>query len=328
MAETSYGQDLWQNFPGIREELQKVSALIKETTASQNPIISSSLSRLFEGNGKMLRPGLLLLCARFGKTQKKHYHLAACLEMLHVATLIHDDVIDDSPFRRGIPTVHSQFGKRDAVLVGDYLLSRCFLLAAEYTSPDNAVGLAKVISIICLMEIEQNNDRFGTKISLRHYFRKILGKSAMLFSLACYVGAYEAKVSKIIAEKLRRIGYNIGMAFQIIDDILDYTGTESLTRKPLNTDLKDGLVTLPLICAFNHDSSGILQKIFSQKEFFSPEDVPTILELIEHSNAIALAQQYAMQYSTRALKEIQSLPAGVSRDYLEALTQYLLIRDF
>jgi heptaprenyl diphosphate synthase len=185
---TSY----WTEFPGIPEALEKVSGVIKSTTASENPIISEGLTTLFSGNGKLLRPGLLLITAGFGKITEKHFKLAACLEMLHMATLVHDDVIDDSPTRRGAPAAHVLYGKRNAVLLGDYLLSRCFLLAAEYTSAEHALALARIISLICGMEIEQNSDSFAANTSPRRYFRKIMGKSAMLFSLACYVGAYEA----------------------------------------------------------------------------------------------------------------------------------------
>jgi heptaprenyl diphosphate synthase len=196
----------WGDFPGIPGALEKVSGIIQTASASKNAIIREGLSVLFNGNGKLLRPGLLLIASEFGKTREEHYNLAACLEMLHMATLIHDDVIDDSPLRRGAPAVHTRFGKRDAVLIGDYLLARCILLAAEYSSPEHAVSLAKLISIMCVMEIEQNSDRFKTDTSLRRYYRKIMGKSAGLFSLACHVGAFEAKASKALTERLRRIG--------------------------------------------------------------------------------------------------------------------------
>ena len=196
----------WNNFPGMPEAMEKVSGIIRDSSASDNPVISASLADLFNGNGKLLRPGLLLISAGFGKIQEKHYKLAAALEMLHMATLVHDDVIDDSPLRRGLPAIHTVYGKRDAVLIGDFLLSRCFILTAEYTSPQNALYLAKIIAVICSMEIEQNNDRWKSNTSMRSYIRKIMGKSALLFSLACYVGAEEAKAPAEICGRLRRIG--------------------------------------------------------------------------------------------------------------------------
>jgi heptaprenyl diphosphate synthase len=317
---TSY----WQDFPGIPEALERVSGIIQTTAASENPIISEGLSALFGGNGKLLRPGLLIIAAEFGKVQEKHYQLAACLEMLHMATLIHDDVIDDSPLRRGIPATHVRFGTRNAVLLGDYLLSRCFLLAADYTSAEHALALARIISLICGMEIEQNSDSFRTNMSLRRYFRKIMGKSAMLFSLACHVGASEAKASRGVTEGLRRAGYNIGMAFQIIDDILDYAGDPGAVRKPLGSDIRAGLVTLPLICALPRDPA--LQGLFA-RESFSAGDSETIITLVRDCGGIEEAQRHAERYTGRALREIGALPAGRPRDMLEKLTRRLLVRN-
>ena len=319
---TSY----WDDFSGMPEAMEKVSGIIRSSTMSSSPIISEGLEYLFNGNGKLLRPGMFLIAARFGKIQEKHYKLAAALEMLHMATLIHDDVIDDSPQRRGLPAVHTRYGKRDAVLIGDFLLSRCFILTAEYTSPQNALNLARLIANICVMEIEQNSDRFKSNVSLRGYLRKILGKSALLFSLACYIGASEAKAPRNVSERLRRIGYNIGIAFQIIDDILDYSGTEELVRKKLGIDITVGLVTLPLICALSLDKTGALKNIFS-RDTFSPDESETIYKLVLESGGVQAAGKYAESYTNRAIREIGSLPAGPSRDMLEALAHRLLNRQ-
>ena len=317
---TSY----WNNFPGMPGAMEKVSGIIRDSSASRNPIISGGLSELFNGDGKLLRPGLLLIAAGFGKVQEKHYKLAAALEMLHMATLIHDDVIDDSPLRRGQPAVHTRYGKRDAVLIGDFLLSRCFILTAEYTSPQNALNLARIVAVICTMEIEQNNDRFTNNVSLRNYLRKIMGKSALLFSLACYTGACEADAPKAVCERLRRIGYNIGIAFQIIDDILDYSGNEELVRKPLGNDITAGLVTLPLICAL--PLSGSLRDIFS-RETFSPEEGGIIFNLVREAGGVEAAGKYAETYTTRAIRDIDTLPKGSHRDMLSVLTRQLLNRE-
>jgi heptaprenyl diphosphate synthase len=318
---TSY----WVDFAGMPEAMEKVSGIIRSASASDNPIISEGLGSLLDGNGKMLRPGLLLISAGFGKTSEKHYQFAAAIEMLHMATLIHDDVIDDSPLRRGLPTLHTLFGRRDAVLIGDFLLSRCFLLAADYTSPQNARNLARFISIVCAMEIEQNSSRFRSNLSLRGYLRKILGKSALLFSLACFAGAYEAKAPKAVCERLRRMGYNTGIAFQIIDDILDYSGAQEMVRKPLGRDIAAGLVTLPLICALPLDTSGTLRKIFSQSTF-RPDDSGQIITLVRESGGVEAAGKFAALYTGRALREISLLPPGKHRDMLDILIRRLLIR--
>ena len=316
----------WNDFPGMPEALDKVSGIIAASSASRNPVLSGALTGLFGGGGKLLRPGLFLLAGRFGKVREKHYKLAAALEMLHMATLIHDDVIDDSPLRRGMPAVHSRFGKRDAVLAGDFLLSRCFLLCAQYTSPRNALNLARLVSVICTMEIEQNNDRFKTNRSLRGYLRKIMGKSALLFSAACFAGAHEAGVPRELCASLRRIGYNTGMAFQIIDDILDYAGKEDRVRKPLGNDIAAGLVTLPLICALPLDGSGALRSIFTH-ETFTAQDGALMYTLVRQCGGIAAAGKYAESYTRRALREIQALPPGEAREMLNTVVTRLLVRE-
>jgi heptaprenyl diphosphate synthase len=308
------------------EALEKVSGIIKNSLSSPNPIIKEGLSGLFGGDGKLLRPGLLLIAARFGEVNEKHYKIAAALEILHMATLIHDDVIDNSPLRRGLPSMHSRFGKKDAVLMGDYLLSRCILLTSEYTSPANAHNLARLLSIICTMEIEQNSDRFKSNVSLRSYLRKIMGKSAILFSLSCFLGAHEANAARELCERLRRIGYNIGIAFQIIDDVLDYSGNPALVRKSLGNDIKSGLITLPVLCALTLDSSGVLRKILS-RDSFTVEESKEIFSIVTGSGGVEAAARHAGTYTSRAIKEIAALPAGENRDMLASLTRHLLIRE-
>jgi heptaprenyl diphosphate synthase len=330
--------DFWADFSsisddGICKDLKKVSEIIYSSISSQNPIINDSLITLFENQGKMLRPGLLLISSQFGNAdddKARHenaIHLAAALEMLHAATLIHDDIIDDSPLRRGLPTIHSKYGKKDAVLIGDFLLSRAFMLAAEYSSPEQALQLSKVISIICTMEIEQNTSRFQLDNSLRKYFRKIMGKTALLFSLACHIGAHESNVSKHITETLRRIGYNIGMAFQIIDDILDYSGNEKQVRKPLGVDLKSGVITLPLIAALRKDTSGSLAALCNAHNLHNA-DVAGIIHMVKDLGGIESSGIVARKFTNRALQEIMKLPEGNSRDLLKKLTDRLLVRNY
>ena len=178
---------------------------------------------------------------------------------------------------------------------------------------------------MCAMEIEQNSGRFSGSVSLRDYWRKIMGKSALLFSLACSVGAYEARASRETCGRLRRAGYNIGMAFQIIDDILDYTGSQDIVGKPLGTDISAGLVTLPLLCALPLDTSGTLRAIFSRGTFTADES-ETIFSLVRNCGGAEAAGVYAEQYTRRALREINALPPGKPRDMLDTLTRRLLIR--
>ncbi|MFQ3546714.1 MAG: polyprenyl synthetase family protein [Termitinemataceae bacterium] len=323
----------WSSIPEMDKALMTVSTIIGEATASQNPIIRDALSDIFGNRGKMLRPGLMILSARFGKKNPKTvYPLAAAVELLHTATLVHDDVIDDSPLRRGLPAPHIRFGKKDAVLIGDFLLSRCFLLAAEHTSPDNAVTLGRAISAICTMELEQDAERFRINDSLRSYLRKIIGKTALLFSLSCHVGALQTKAENGVTERLRRIGYNIGMAFQIIDDILDYTGDPDTLKKPIGNDLRAGLATLPLICALRRDD-GRLRGLLRPQQAESASGwakvpVDSIIPLVHEMGGVTEARKYAQRYTDRALREIEKLPDIPEKVHIRSLAQNLLFRSY
>lgn len=319
--------DFWNSYPGIREELAGVLSAVDRATRSESALVSEALDGLFDGDGKLLRPGMLLLASRFGKREaKKAEALAAALEILHVATLVHDDVIDDSPLRRGKPAVHVRVGRKDAVLVGDFLLSRCFLLTSEYTSPENATRLARAISVICTMEIEQDADRYRADPSVRKYLRKIMGKTALLFSLACHVGAAESKAPIRVSQSLRRIGYDIGMAFQVIDDILDYRSTAAEFGKPVGNDLRSGLATLPLLCALGRDDGELTALV--APDAFERIDVPRVIAAVEARGGIEAARGYARRYTERALREIGRLPAGEPRDLMEKLARELLIRKY
>ena len=325
----------WNDFPGMEEELLKVRSVMISTAHSENPIIANGLEGVFEGAGKMLRPALLLISSKFGRPAEKHYKLAAALELLHTATLIHDDVIDDSPLRRSLPALHTRFGKKDAVLIGDFLLSRCFILCAEETSPKNAVYIARLVSAICMMEIEQNNSRFKTNLSFRSYFRKISGKSALLFSAAAFIGAHEAKAPLFICEKLRRAAYCLGMAFQIIDDIIDYAGDSASMQKPKGSDVRTGLITLPLLCAISIEKTRnkdkplsterLLSKIFSQPQW-KPEDGGSIFSAVLASGGIEKAYGFASLWTKRAERELSALPETAQRKSLEVMAKAMFKR--
>jgi heptaprenyl diphosphate synthase len=318
---------LWDEIPSLREELSAVNGIMLDSVKHRNGTVAEGLHSLISGDGKMLRPAFLILSARFGRFRReKILPLAAALEMLHVSTLIHDDVIDDSPVRRGNPTLHTRYGMKDSVLIGDFLLSRCFLLAAEYTSPENAKRIARVIDVLCTAEIEQDEERFRPSPSVRRYVRMIAGKTAMLFSLACHVGAVEADCDRRTAEILRRVGYDVGIAFQIIDDILDYEGSADLLRKPIGLDVREGLCTLPLVYALAGDD-GDLARLLAGGEL-SDAAIAKVVSLVRERGGIEAARADAGRYTSRALREIGRLPPSANRDDLELLVTRLLERRF
>lgn len=311
----------------LETDLERVKRAIYDQTSGGSREIREAVTGIVEANGKMLRPTFLLLAARLGKfDERKFYDLAAAVEMLHIATLAHDDVIDDSPTRRGHPSLHSTYGRRTAILLGDYLFSRCFHLAARHTTIENGRRLAAAVSVICSSEISQSGDRFSTAVSRRRYLRRVTGKTAALFALSFYVGGRESGASKRTVSALHRAGYDIGMAFQIIDDILDISGDPMKTGKPAGNDLREGIFTLPVILALEQDP-GLLRELLDDFPY-TEETVAEIVALTAGLGGLSRARETAALYTERAMRELAKLPPSRSRRLLEALARSLLVRDY
>ena len=299
---------------------------MKAVIGSDRFPLADAVERLVDANGKMLRPAFLIMAGRFGRKPKDLTDLAAAIELLHIATLIHDDVIDDADTRRGVPTIHALYGTKEAVLAGDWLFSRCFRLASEASSPGNARLLAALIGALCSEEIHQDMERFAWPASERNYLRKIAGKTAALFSLALRAGAVETKASPSVVAALTRAGYDAGMAFQIMDDVLDYGSSEGAMRKPVAKDVREGLCTLPLILALRADPGRIRPLLGSAKP--SDAAVEAIVAAVRDSGAMDSARAIASRYTDRAMRELSRLPGGCARDDLHATVERLLSRTF
>jgi heptaprenyl diphosphate synthase len=287
--------------------------------------LSGAVEQLIDANGKMLRPAFMFMAASFGRRPRDISNLAAAIELLHIATLIHDDVIDDADTRRGVPTVHAVHGVKEAVLSGDWLFSRCFRLAAESSSPGNATLLAALVGAICAEEIHQDLERFAWPRSTRNYLRKIAGKTAAMFSLALRAGAIETRASPSVTATLTRVGYDVGIAFQVMDDLLDYESDHCTMRKPVAKDIREGLCTLPLILALRSDEAGIAPLLGTSR----PDDavVEAIVSHVRDSGALGASRKIAAGYTERAHKELSRLPKGKARDDLRQTVDRLLTRD-
>lgn len=318
----------WSKYPTLNIELNKVKEVIKNSIKSSESYIEEQLLPMIEPGGKMLRPAFLLLSAKFGEyDEEKLFKLAAAIEMLHMATLIHDDIIDDSFLRRGEETIQSKYGKDYAVFLGDYLLSRCIILLSDKREYKNIDNIANKLTLLCLGEIKQYYLRYKTNITLRNYLKIISGKTAALFSLSFNIGASEAKCDDKLINNLTKIGYYIGMAFQIIDDILDYTGDGKILGKNIKADLKQGFYTLPLIFALNDDKSSKISNIISNAPI-TDKNVSEIVRLVTNSNGINKSRKLAKRYTEKAFKYIDKLPNCESKSVLLEVTQELLDRNF
>ena len=321
-------RDLWET-SFLNNDYRQIQNIIEETINDSNPVIRDPLKNLVSKKGKLLRPMLVVLASRFGSPEQngalqKIHNIAAAIEILHLATLVHDDVIDESPVRRGSPTLHTQVGKKQAILIGDYLFSRCFSLVAEHANLENSKLLARAVSSICNSEISQAEDTFSFKTSIRRYNRRIAGKTAALFAISCFVGASESGSKKPVCALFSRIGYNLGMGFQIKDDILDYTGNQKRLGKPIGSDIHDGIATLPLIYALQEDT-GKLQTIL-HKPPFSEADIQHIIRLVIDNGGVNKAEEQASLYTERAYRAIEELPKNESTDLLNTTVDRLLFR--
>lgn len=319
--------NFWDKYATIQKDLQNVKQVMEQSAKCSQRAMEESLLELMNSGGKMLRPAFVVIGGGFGNVKSKRIHnLAAVIEMLHMATLIHDDIIDNASTRRGALTTQARYGKTFAVFMGDYLFAKCFMLLSKNTSMENMRSISKVISRICTGEIEQFSSRFSTEVSVNQYLRRIAAKTAALFSLSLYVGGHESGCSEKLSRSLMSIGYNIGMAFQIIDDILDYEGNEKVVGKPLGNDIKQGIFTIPLLYALKKDKHR-LNKLISKKNY-SEEDISNIIDIVKELGGVEKAKNLAERYTEKAFKGISRLPDCESKNILFEVTKGLLSRDY
>ncbi|GAB6106186.1 polyprenyl synthetase family protein [Fusibacter bizertensis] len=302
----------------LQLELEKVSETIQRYSKSKFSGIKEIINDIIDLNGKMLRPTLTILSARYGEYQsEKVVKLAASIEMLHMATLIHDDIIDDSKLRRNKESMQSKYGKDMAVYAGDYLLSKSLsMLNSKEYDAEHMVKLAKAIEQICESELLQFHSRFKY-MTVKNYLRVVSGKTAALFAISMYAGASETSCPENLSKQLGKIGYELGVAFQIIDDILDFSEDQALVGKSTRNDLKKGYYTLPVIYAFQGETEAVLD-----------QSEAVLMQLVEKNKGIEKARILAKKYTKRAFKRIANLPDDDNKKALEALAKSLLNRKY
>ena len=317
--------DFWNGIPDIPARLDAVRGRMKSVVGSDRFPLADAVERLIDANGKMLRPAFLIMAGRFGKRPKDLTDLAASIELLHIATLIHDDVIDEADTRRGVPTIHSLYSPKRLF----WPATGCSRAASGSLprAPAQATRglLAALIGALCSEEIHQDLDRFTWPRSERNYLRKIAGKTAALFSLALRAGAVETKASPSNIATLTRAGYAAGMAFQIMDDILDYESNLGDMRKPVAKDVREGLCTLPLILAMRSAPGRIEPMLGTTRP--ADDTIDAIVAAVRESGAIEASRAVASGYTGRAMRELSRLPKGSARDDLHLTVERLLSRN-
>lgn len=313
----------------IKSDLKIVEKQLAEYVRSSSPMLTTASLHLFKAGGKRLRPAFALLAGKCcGGTLEQLLPLAVALELIHMASLVHDDVIDNSLTRRGIPTVKAQWGDKVSLHTGDYLFAKSLLLIAQYENFRIAKILADVSVEMCLGEIQQIVTSFDLNQSLRDYFYRIKRKTAMLISASCQLGAVASNADPVLERSLAKYGHYLGMAFQITDDILDIIADEGELGKPVGSDLRQGIITLPTIYALKHSREAEeLAAIISNRQK-KEEDIARAIQIIKESGAIEYSFKVAQAYINKAKNELRHVPSLEHREILTHLADFVQVRKY
>lgn len=322
--------DYWNEYPKIQANLIQVKELISQRLVINNKSIEEAITKFSSTGGKMIRPALFFLFADFGE-KKEHEQLikiAASLELLHSATLVHDDIIDDSPTRRGMPSIQTRFGKDVAVYTGDFMYTSYFELLAECMSQTpfllkNAQAMKKVLQ----GELTQMTCTFNADQTVSDYLRNINGKTAELIRLSCHEGAYFGGADKKLQSRAKRIGSAIGLAFQVYDDILNFSLELGNDQKPILTDVQQGIFTLPLLIARDNHPE-IIRPYLEKPEELSRQDLIQLAIYVDSLGGISGSLSFAEKLTQKALDEIHQLPDSKSKEVLVIVAKQLLERTY
>lgn len=311
----------------VSRRLESVLEELRRIIAADFDMLEEVNAHLLLMRGKLFRPTLLLLASDVGEDSgDEAVTLAACVELVHLATLVHDDAVDHSVLRRGMPTVNSLWTHQVAVILGDYLYSRSVTELASVGSLEAIRVLAVAANEMSVGEMRQLTSYDALDFGEDDYYRLISAKTASLMSAACEMGALAGDPAW--REPLSRFGHALGMAFQIVDDLLDYTGSEDVTGKPSGHDLRERKVTLPLVGALREASEAEREEV---REFFTltepaDADIARIIGLVEECGGLDYARERAAAYGERARSALQRLPGGAAADALAASVDYVLDR--
>ncbi|AQW21695.1 geranylgeranyl pyrophosphate synthase [Lentilactobacillus curieae] len=320
---------LWRQFPTINLKLIALQKYLLSVVSLPVKPIEKKVSDLINSGGKFLRPGFFYIISEFGEpTDKKVLRSgAAAMEILHVATLIHDDVIDDSELRRGVKTIHTEYGQRNAIYAGDYLFT-CYFneILKSTTEPQNLQYQVDVMQRILSGELEQMQLRYNLEETVDQYIEEITGKTAKLFELSFKQAAILTHCSADLTTKVAKIGLTIGQAYQILDDVLDYDGNTVNTKKPILEDLKSGTYTLPLLCSLPKQKQE-LSMLLTKKSAMTSSDMVAVAQIVKQCGGLNDAKITAQKLTNDALGLIDELPDIKAKKQLKSLTSQLLVRN-
>jgi len=314
----------------IADDLAKLESTIQQLITTKIGFIKEIVNHIIRSGGKRVRPILIILTARLcGYKDEKHIPYAAIIEFIHTATLLHDDVVDNAQTRRGSSTANTVWGNEPSVLVGDFLFSKSFELMAHNGSEEVLKIMSEATTALAEGEILELLKTCDADTTEAEYFEIIKNKTASLFSAACEVGAILGKVDEKKRSALRDFGYNLGMAFQLTDDVLDYVSYDAVLGKRVGTDLKEGKVTLPLIHALK--SSAEKEKAYIStvlnKAKVTAQDFSRVSRIIRKYGGVDYTVSATQQFIDRAKLNLQSFRPSAYKESLVSLADYILARE-
>ena len=313
-----------ENVYGLDKDLEKVNLHIERLLKAKNSMMQEVMDWILAAKGKQIRPILTLLCARFGNRELDVTEYAAIIEICHMASLVHDDIIDEADYRRGQLSVQKKFGQKMAVYAGDYMIfsvighTNCRLL-------NRHKKIYRMLEQLCEGELGQTSNLYNMDITIEKYLDNIGGKTATMFELACNVGAMESKCSKKIIQNLSSYGKNLGMMFQIRDDLIDFSSNLQKEGKPVCQDFANGVYTLPIIIACkNEEYKKQLEQLAKYYKTKQKEKVvidSEILGILDRSKAFEVCDQYMKDYYKKALEALVDLPDCIEKQTLVSLAR-------
>lgn len=313
----------------VGTELREAEHILLTELQSANPYVSDILLHSTRFRGKRLRPILLLLSAEAcGGIRHEHKVLSAVVEMIHLATLVHDDVLDDAETRRHVATVNARWNNETSVLFGDYLFTHSFHLAASLGTTHACRMIGRATNIVCEGELSQIKERGNLDLTEDEYFKIIDGKTAELCALCGHLGAFFAAAELDVIQHLERYGRLLGMAFQIADDVLDLVGSERKTGKTLGSDLGKQKLTLPLIRLLTQlpDSDAVaVRQLLAHPDDATREK---LVPFLERTDSLTYAQQRATQFAQDARRQLDVLPGSRGRRILSEVAEFAVQRTF
>ena len=310
----------------IQEDLVRVEDRLKSVSGVDFPWLAELLDYSLKGGGKRIRPALTLLSGKFyDYNLGSLLSMATAVELMHTATLVHDDAVDNSLVRHGRPTINKVWGEDKAVLLGDYLFAKAGEFAADTGNLRVIKLFSQTLQTISSGELNQSFNAFNLEQTHQHYFQRISRKTASLFSLATESGAILSQAPEKSVEFLKGYGYNLGIAFQIVDDILDFIGTEEEMGKPVGSDLAQGTLTLPaMLLLERYPEDNPVKRVFQNQD--RQKNIELAIELIRSSSIVSKCYEVASEHCSKACQSLKLLPDNASRQALTELADYVVSR--